>query len=230
MKRNKKIIYLGIFLLVFVVGTVVILNNVNKDKMLKETDNGQENIPVSKNEDENVILEVTMQNSYKTGDIEELYKDSSVVLIAEFLSNGKTEIKNNGIPNTYISFKIKKVLKNDSGIELGDKIDAKRTGGTVTVQELIAARGPEYAKKMGIDNMSKVAVQNKLVKFVNSDNLGDKSLTEWKTRLLMLTYDKEDNSFVIMQDEYGMLSYDETTNKAFGIKEGKNVEYSFLEK
>lgn len=228
MKRNKKIIYLGIFLLVFVVGTVVILNNVNKDKMLKETDNGQENIPVSKNDDENVILEVTMQNSYKTGDIEELYKDSSVVLIAEFLSNGKTEIKNNGIPNTYISFKIKKVLKNDSGIELGDKIDAKRTGGTVTVQELIAARGPEYAKKMGIDNMSKVAVQNKLVKFVNSDNLGDKSLTEWKTRLLMLTYDKEDNSFVIMQDEYGMLSYDETTNKAFGISEKSNIEYSFL--
>lgn len=228
MKNNKKIIYLGIFLLIFIVGTVVILKNVNKDKMLKEADNKQENIPVSKNEDENVILEVAMQNSYKTGDIEELYKDSSVVLIAEFLSNGKTEIKNNGIPNTYISFKVKRILKNDSGIELGDKIDAKRTGGTVTVQELIAARGPEYAKKMGINNMSKAAVQNKLVKFVNSDNLGDKSLTEWKTRLLMLTYDKEDNSFVIMQDEYGMLSYDETTNKAFGINENNNIEYSFL--
>lgn len=225
---NKKN-YLGIFLLVLVVGVVVALNTDIKDKIFKDSGDGEENIVVS-NDDENVILEVTMQNSYKTGDIEELYKDSSVVLIAEFLSNGKTEIKNNGIPNTYISFKIKKVLKNDSGIELGDKIDAKRTGGTVTVQELIAARGPEYAKKMGIDNMSKVAVQNKLVKFVNSDNLGDKSLTEWKTRLLMLTYDKEDNSFVIMQDEYGMLSYDETTNKAFGIKEGKNVEYSFLEK
>lgn len=210
-----------------VVGVVVALNTDIKDKIFKDSSDEEENIVVS-NDDENVIFEVTMNNSYKTGDIEELYKDSTVVLIGEFLSIGKTEIKNNGIPNTYISFKIKKVLKNNSGVELGDEIDAKRTGGTVTVQELIAARGIEYVKNMGIKNVE--TVQDKLVKFNVSNNLGDKSLTEWKTRLLMLTYDKEDNSFVIMQDEYGMLSYDETTNKAFEIKEGKNVEYSFLEK
>lgn len=175
-----------------------------------------------------MIFEVTMNNSYKTGDIEELYEDSAVVLIGEFLSIGKTEIKDNGIPNTYISFKVKRILKNDSGVELGDVIDAKRTGGTVTVQELIAARGIEYVKNMGIKNIENV--QGKLVKFSVSNNLGDKSLDEWKTRLVMLTYDKEDNSFAIMQDEYGMLSYDGATNKAFGVKEKKNVGYSFLEK
>ena len=223
---NKKI-YLGIFLLVLVVGVVVALNTDIKDKIFKDSSDGEENIVVS-NDDENVIFEVTMNNSYKTGDIEELYEDSAVVLIGEFLSMGKTEIKNNGIPNTYISFKIKKVLKNDSGVELGDEIDAKRTGGTVTVQELIAARGIEYVKNMGIKNVE--TVYDKLVKYNVSNNLGDKSLDEWKTRLVMLTYDKEDNSFAIMQDEYGMLSYDEATNKAFGIREGKNVEYSFLKK
>ena len=71
---NKKN-YLGIFLLVLVVGVVVALNTDIKDKIFKDSSDGEENIVVS-NDDENVMFEVTMNNSYKEG-LDEIKAENS---------------------------------------------------------------------------------------------------------------------------------------------------------
>lgn len=231
MKDKKSIICLSISVVIVVLGIAVAIKINNKETLFKSTlENKEKNALISSENEDNIILNVTMEASYKTGNIEELYEDSPVVLIAEFLRDEKTEIKYNDIPNTYSSFKIKQIIKNESGVKLGDEILVKRAGGVVTFQQLLDARGPEYAKKIGADNISKEKTKTGLVKFSHNNNLGDKSLNECKTRLLMLNYDKTDDTFVVMQDDYGMLSYDEKANTAFGIGDKKNIEYSFLQK
>lgn len=228
--KNKKNILLYCLITLVVVGLSVIAIN-HKNNLLKSKsnleNNLQEEINTNYNKD-NIILNVTMESSYKTGNIEELYDDSSVVLIADFVADEKYIINDNGIPNTYSLFKVKKILKNESGKKISDTIYVKRTGGIVTLKQLIDARGEEYAKKMGINNLSKEKIENGLVEFKNNTNLGDKNLTEWKTRLLMLTYNKSDDTFSVMQDDYGMLSYNEKNNTMFDFNTKEYLKHSFL--
>lgn len=229
MKINKKIIRLSSLAIIIALGIVITTKVDSKDflKNSKSINSEQQKTILNKTND-NIVLEVTMESSYRTGSIEELYNDSAVVLIAEYLSDVKTDIKTTGNPNTYSSFKVKKILKNESEQKINDTIIARRMGGTVTLKELLDVRSPEYAKKMGVDNLSEEQINTSLVKFTNNDELGDKSLNECKTRLLLLNYDKETNDFVIMQNDYGMLSYDENTNTAFDVNGHENIQYSFL--
>lgn len=226
MKNKKNITYLCGLFTIFIIGIVFLTVN-NKENFLEKllANNDINNIILT---NKNIILNVTMENSYKTGNINELYDDSAIVLIADFVNDEKTEIKYNGVPNTFSKFNIKKVLKNDSGVKLSNQIQIRRRGGIVTLKQLLNSRGEEYIKKMGVDNLSKEQIETGLVEFKNNNNLGDKDLNEWKTRLLLLNYNKDDNTFILMQDDYGMLSYDENNNTAYDFNSGEYIRYSFL--
>lgn len=225
MKNKKNIIYLCGLFTIFIIGIVFVTVN-NKENFLEKSPiNNDSNNTILTNK--NIILSVTMENSYKTGNINELYDDSTIVLIADYVNDEKTEIKYNGVPNTISKFNIKKVLKNDSGVKLSNQIQISRRGGVVTLKQLLNSRGEEYVKKMGVDNLSKEQIETGLVEFKNNNNLGDKDLNEWKTRLL-LNYNKDDNTFILMQDDYGMLSYDENNNTAYDFNSGEYIRYSFL--
>lgn len=230
MKNKKNYIYISI--LVAIALGIVIINNNGKEifslKGNREKQNFSEITNTTKNEDKEIILEVSLDASYKTGDIEELYKDSSVVVIADYIGDEKTIIEKNNTPFTLSKFKVKKIIKNGTTTKIGNEVTAKKMGGVITVQQLLDARDPAFAEKIGINKLSKEERKSKYVKFFSNANLGDKDLEKHKTRLLFLNYDKENECFVIVQDDYGMLSYNEDTNTAFDITNQSYKQYSFL--
>lgn len=227
--KNKKILFTSI--LIVILGGVIVTKNGIKTASFKEDIEKEPYSEInyaSEIDDELVTLEVSVDASYKTGDIEELYKDSSVVAIADYVEDKETIIEKNDSPYTLMVFSIKKIIKNDSAVKIGNKVITKKMGGTITVQQLLEARDAAFAEKLGVNNLTKEEKNSKYVKFYNNTNLGDKDLKEHKTRLLFLNYDEKNEYFVIVQDDYGMLSYNEENNTAFDITNQGYKEYSFL--
>lgn len=228
--KNKKVLYITTFVIIALVLSIAVKVGINLSSSNSNSENraNLSNEEIQKIDEKSIILEVSLDASYKTGDIEELYDDASIVLVAEYVGDKKTIIEKNNTPFTLSIFKIKKIFKNDTKVKIDDEIITKKTGGIITVQQLLDARGTDFAKKIGADGLSKTESKSKYVKFYTNNNLGDKSLDEHKTRLLFLNYDERDGNFIIIQDDYGMLSYDEFTNTAFDIDNQNYKKYSFL--
>lgn len=174
-------------------------------------------------------LNIPVIIDYVTGDIEELYKKSSVVVIADYIEDEYTELKNNSLPQTLSKFKIKKIIKNETNNNLGSELLAERIGGTVSLKELISSKGLEYCKANIDANISEDNAEKCIVKLYHDDFLNDKNIYEHSTRLLMLNYNENTGNFVINQNSYGMLSYNEEDDTAFDINSQKYVKYSFLQ-
>ena len=133
------------------------------------------------------------------------------------------------MPQTLSKFKIKKILKNESNKDLGSEVLAQRIGGTVSLKELIEVKGLEYCKSNVDEGITEENSENCVVKLYHDDFLNDKSIYEHRTRLLMLNFDENLGKFVVNQNSFGMLSYNEDDGTAFDFNTLKYVKYSFLQ-
>ena len=230
---KKRYIFLLSVIIVSIICCFIFLfrNYENNDNSLiqKSSNLNSEIESIKDNENKTYVLESSIDAEYLTGDIEELYnKYASVVVVADYIEDNKTEIQKNGTPFTFSKFRIKKVIKNESNQELGDIIEVRRMGGTITLQQLIDSRSEEFAEKLGVKGISREEAEKSLVKFFCDDFINDKNLDEHKTRLLMLSYDENTNSFMIEENSLGMLSYNEGDNTVFDYKTGEYTTFSFL--
>ena len=225
--RNK-IIFCILILLFIVIFTLFLKHykSITKDKLNYNTNLNLINNQSNNTDEEDYYLVINGNATYKTSDINKLYDNADLVVIGEYLNDVEVNIKKNSTPTTISSFKIKKVIKSNIDFKLTDTINVKYSGGVITVKQLLDSRDQDFAIKMGLDKMSNYETSNLKVKFNIDSELGDKSLNEWKTRLLLLNYNNY--QFDVLQNGYGMLSYNPDDNTAYDIKTSKYITYSFL--
>ena len=225
---KNKIIFCILILLFIVIFTLTFKHykSITKDNLNHNTNVNLINNQSNNTDEEDYYLVVNGNATYKTGDINKLYDNADLVVIGEYLNDVEVNIKKNSTPITTSSFKIKKVIKSNIDFKLTDTINVKYSGGVITVKQLLDSRDQDFAIKMGLDKMSNYETSNLKVKFNIDSELGDKSLNEWKTRLLLLTYNNY--QFDVLQNGYGMLSYNPDDNTAYDIKTSKYITYSFL--
>ena len=171
------------------------------------------------------MYEDTSSYSYRTSNPEDLYEMANLVVIANFVEDVETQINENEVPFTISKFNVQSIIKNTGNFTIGEDILTKRNGGTVSLQQLLNARDDAFAEKIGANDLTTNQKSSAKVRFKN-ESIGDLSLEEENTRLLFLHKDEE--YFTIIANDYGMLSYDNATKKAYNVKESNYTSYSFL--
>ena len=227
--KNKKILIIIIFILLFI--SIFVFKNYFSLKNRNLDYNYIYNEEYSNNNDDyedEYYLTVNGNATYKTNDINIIYNDADLVIIGEYTNDVDVSIKKNSTPITLSSFKVNKVIKNKLNLDLSNSINVKYSGGVITVKQLLDSRDQDFALKLGLDKLSNTDTNNLKVKFDIDSELGDKPLKKWKTRLLLLAYNKNTNQFEAIQNGYGMLSYNSNDNTAFDIKTKEYITYSFL--
>ena len=208
-------------------GGVVIVNYQPKQLEDNEIKN-QEFIDGTEALDDGTIMyEVTSSYSYRTSNPEDLYEMANLVVIANFIEDVETQINENEVPFTISKFNVQSIIKNTENFTIGEDILTKRNGGTVSLQQLLNARDTAFAEKIGANDLTTNQKSSAKVRFKN-ESIGDQSLEEENTRLLFLHKDEDEEYFTIIANEYGMLSYDNATKKAYNVKERNYTSYSFL--
>ena len=208
-------------------GGVVIVNYQPKQLEDNEIKN-QEFVDGSEALDDGTIMyEVTSSYSYRTSNPEDLYEMANLVVIANFVEDVETQINENEVPFTISKFNVQSIIKNTGNFTIGEDILTKRNGGTVSLQQLLNARDAAFAEKIGANDLTTNQKSSAKVRFKN-ESIGDKSLEEENTRLLFLHKDEDEEYFTIIANDYGMLSYDNATKKAYNVKESNYTSYSFL--
>ena len=178
-------------------------------------------------DDGEIVYEVTASYSYRTSNPEQLYEMANLVVIANFIEDVETQINENEVPFTISKFNVQSIIKNTGDFTIGEDILTKRNGGTVSLQQLLNARDDAFAEKIGANDLTINQKSSAKVRFKN-ESIGDQSLEEENTRLLFLHKDEDEDYFTIIANDYGMLSYDNTTKKAYNAKENNYSSYSFL--
>lgn len=208
-------------------GGVVIVNYQPKQLEDNEIKN-QEFVDGSEALDDGTIMyEVTSSYSYRTSNPEDLYEMANLVVIANFVEDVETQINENEVPFTISKFNVQSIIKNTGNFTIGEDILTKRNGGTVSLQQLLNARDDAFAEKIGANDLTTNQKSSAKVRFKN-ESIGDLSLEEENTRLLFLHKDEDEEYFTIIANDYGMLSYDNATKKAYNVKESNYTSYSFL--
>ena len=208
-------------------GGVVIVNYQPKQLEDNEIKN-QEFVDGSEALDDGTIMyEVTSSYSYRTSNPEDLYEMANLVVIANFVEDVETQINENEVPFTISKFNVQSIIKNTGNFTIGEDILTKRNGGTVSLQQLLNARDDAFAEKIGANDLTTNQKSSAKVRFKN-ESIGDLSLEEENTRLLFLHKDEDEEYFTIIANDYGMLSYDNATKKAYNVKERNYTSYSFL--
>ena len=208
-------------------GGVVIVNYQPKQLEDNEIKN-QEFVDGSEALDDGTIMyEVTSSYSYRTSNPEQLYEMANLVVIANFVEDVETQINENEVPFTISKFNVQSIIKNTGNFTIGEDILTKRSGGTVSLQQLLNARDDAFAEKIGANDLTANQKSSAKVRFKN-ESIGDQSLEEEDTRLLFLHKDEDEEYFTIIANDYGMLSYDNTTKKAYNAKGNNYSSYSFL--
>ena len=208
-------------------GGVVIVNYQPKQLEDNEIKN-QEFVDGSEALDDGTIMyEVTSSYSYRTSNPEDLYEMANLVVIANFVEDVETQINENEVPFTISKFNVQSIIKNTGNFTIGEDILTKRNGGTVSLQQLLNARDDAFAEKIRANDLTSNQKSSAKVRFKN-ESIGDLSLEEENTRLLFLHKDEDEEYFTIIANDYGMLSYDNATKKAYNVKESNYTSYSFL--
>ena len=178
-------------------------------------------------DDGSIKYAVTSSYSYRTSNPEQLYEMANLVVIANFVEDVETQINENEVPFTISKFNVQSIIKNTGNFTIGEDILTKRSGGTVSLQQLLNARDDAFAEKIGANDLTANQKSSAKVRFKN-ESIGDQSLEEEDTRLLFLHKDEDEEYFTIIANDYGMLSYDNTTKKAYNAKGNNYSSYSFL--
>ena len=228
MNRIQKIGIGCTALLVVALLVGVIIINYQSKKLEGDKINTQEFIDGSETlDDGSIMYEVTSSYSYRTSNPEDLYEMANLVVIANFVEDVETQINENEVPFTISKFNVQSIIKNTGNFTIGEDILTKRSGGTVSLQQLLNARDDAFAEKIGANDLTANQKSSAKVRFKN-ESIGDQSLEEEDTRLLFLHKDEDEEYFTIIANDYGMLSYDNTTKKAYNVKGNNYSSYSFL--
>ncbi len=215
-------------LLVIISLSGVVIANYQTKKLYGDEVKEQEFINNSETLDDGSILyEVTASYSYRNSSPENLYEMANLVVIANFVDDVETQIAENGVPFTISKFNVQSIVKNTGNFTIDGDILTKRSGGTVSLQRLLNARDDDFAEKIEADNLTISQKNSAKVRFKN-ESIGDLSLEDEDTRLLFLHKDENEEYFTIISNDYGMISYDNTTNKAYNAEENTYSSYSFL--
>ena len=215
-------------LLVIISLSGVVIANYQTKKLYGDEIKQQEFINNSETLDDGSILyEVTASYSYRNSSPENLYEMANLVVIANFVDDVETQIAENGVPFTISKFNVQSIVKNTGNFTIDGDILTKRSGGTVSLQQLLNARDDDFAEKIEADNLTISQKNSAKVRFKN-ESIGDLSLEDEDTRLLFLHKDENEEYFTIISNDYGMISYDNTTNKAYNAEENTYSSYSFL--
>lgn len=215
-------------LLVIISLSGVVIANYQTKKLYGDEIKEQEFINNSETLDDGSILyEVTASYSYRNSSPENLYEMANLVVIANFVDDVETQIAENGVPFTISKFNVQSIVKNTGNFTIDGDILTKRSGGTVSLQQLLNARDDDFAEKIEADNLTISQKNSAKVRFKN-ESIGDLSLEDEDTRLLFLHKDENEEYFTIISNDYGMISYDNTTNKAYNAEENTYSSYSFL--
>ena len=224
----KKIILF--ILCLFLISLLLILKFVGI-KQYNKNENSFEPITIKEeiiDDNEDYFMVVNGNATYRTDDINELYNKADLVVIADYINDKNVSIQKNASPITLSTFKIIKTIKNNLDFKLKENIEVQYIGGVITLKQLLDSRDESFASKLGLDKNTITDSSNLKVQFNIDSELGDKSLKEHKTRLLLLSYNTHKNVFEAIQNGYGMLSYNLTDNTAYDFKNGKYIAYSFL--
>ena len=228
MNRIQKIGIGCTALLVVALLVGVIIINYQSKKLEGDKINTQEFIDGSETlDDGSIMYEVTASYSYPTSNPEDLFEMANLVVIANFVEDVETQINENEVPFTISKFNVQSIIKNTGNFTIGEDILTKRNGGTVSLQQLLNARDAAFAEKIGANDLTTNQKSSAKVRFKN-ESIGDLSLEEENTRLLFLHKDEDEEYFTIIANDYGMLSYDNATKKAYNVKESNYTSYSFL--
>lgn len=215
-------------LLVIISLSGVVIANYQTKKLYGDEIKEQEFINNSETLDDGSILyEVTASYSYRNSSPENLFEMANLVVIANFVDDVETQIAENGVPFTISKFNVQSIVKNTGNFTIDGDILTKRSGGTVSLQQLLNARDDDFAEKIEADNLTISQKNSAKVRFKN-ESIGDLSLEDEDTRLLFLHKDENEEYFTIISNDYGMISYDNTTNKAYNAEENTYSSYSFL--
>lgn len=179
------------------------------------------------NEEKPEIIEATISADYAVIKPEDLYEYSDIVLEVEYLKDIKTVLNEIGTPFTTSEFKINKVLKNTTNNNLENTIQAKYLGGTVSLTQLLAVKDEAFKEKIGISTVEMSRASSIQVQY-SSANTGDKSLQENKNRIIFVSYNESTNDYSIVSDKFGMISYDNSSNKAYDILTKTEKQFAFL--
>ena len=215
-------------LLVIISLSGVVIANYQTKKLYGDEIKEQEFINNSETLDDGSILyEVTASYSYRNSSPENLYEMANLVVIANFVDDVETQIAENGVPFTISKFNVQSIVKNTGNFTIDGDILTKRSGGTVSLQQLLNARDDDFAEKIEADNLTISQKNSAKVRFKN-ESIGDLSLEDEDTRLLFLHKDENEEYFTIISNDYGMISYGNTTNKAYNAEENTYSSYSFI--
>jgi len=225
---KKKIIISGftIILIVSVIAFTIFNKSIfnYKNNGIKENNN-----IVSENvgENDDIIYEVFMSFDYVTGNPEKLYDMAELVLVADYIESVETHIEMNKNPYTVSEFKIDTIIKNKKNYELDETILVKYDGGIITLKQLLDSRDADFISKIGADDIDINDYANKKVNF-KATSISDKSLDEQSKRILFLNYDVNYDYYVVLANDYGMLSYDSETNEIFDYATSDYKSVSFI--
>lgn len=173
------------------------------------------------------IIEATISADYAVIKPEDLYEYSDIVLEVEYLKDVKTVLNESGTPFTTSEFKINKILKNTTNNNLENTIQAKYSGGTVPLTQLLSLKDESFKEKLGIGAVEMARAGSIQVRY-SSENIGDKSLEEDKNRIIFVNYNENTNDYSIVSDKYGMISYNSSSNKAFDVFSKSEKQFTFL--
>lgn len=170
---------------------------------------------------DNDIYEIVYSTDYLYTKPEDLYKQSTLAVIAEYVKDNETYVSSDVRAHTLSEFKIIKTLKGKSNKET---IEVSHVGGTVPMSEYIKYQSKEQTEKQGLDKLSEAEIAKRQVKFTSKDyNL---SLKKGAKYVLFLTYDSDYEQYVAASDEYSMLEYSD--GKVFDIVTNKYESYDYL--
>ncbi len=187
-------------------------------------DNLNSNEIGEKHQDE-IYMEVNIMADYAVIDPKDLYNYSDIVVLANYEKDKATKISSSGQAFTTSDFKITKVLKNKKDIYLNETLSARYIGGVVSLKDVSNSNSESLKKKVNLEGLTEEELERKKIKF-SLEDIGDKSLKEKKERILFLNYDEKTGEFIVVADNYGMISQKDGT--IFDVKTKSYKSFSFL--
>ena len=108
---------------------------------------------------------------------------------------------------------------------MNETLSARYIGGVVSLKDVSNSNSESLKKKVNLEGLTEEELERKKIKF-SLEDIGDKSLKENKERILFLNYDEKTGEFIVVADNYGMISQKDGT--IFDVKTKSYKSFSFL--
>ena len=180
-------------------------------------------VSATENETENEKaenLEVVYANDYLYITPQDVINHSDLVVVATLKNRGESYMAADQRAHTVEYYSVEKVLK---GSYSQSEIEISRLGGEVPLKEYLKTQDSEQIIKKGLDKYSEKQLNEIKIRFVPEEKKLQ-SLSESNTKyLLCLVYAPEENRYIALSDDYGILKYKEETDEVFDIDSNNYV-------